>query len=496
MQREYLILSFRTIGILVGVLILFNSCKEEEIPFYNLYLDVNIEEAGTAEGAGEFTMGTEVSLKANPAEGYEFVWWSEGDSVLSEQSEFLFVMPGNDLVFTANFQKTEYQLTVNIVPEDGGTVEGVGEYFQGDPVTLVATSNSYYNFLYWTDFDGEVLTEDAEYSFVMPLGDKVINAIFERPKFNVSIYASPEVWGSVEGAGYHYWGDEVSINANAIDNVSFKHWTDKDNQVVSTQETYQFIMPEDSVSFTAWFELNDGFVADIDYNIYPIVTIGSQQWLGKNLMVSRYNDGTPLPSELMGEQWQSTTEGALKLYSHQNISGLNSDEEVLQAYGYHYNWYAAIDPAGLCPAGWSVPTIEQWQELINHLIDDHDMVNEESDGEEIGVGNALKSCRQTVSPLGAPCQTSAHPRWETFTDDFPDISMQVGLDIFGFAALPAGVINFSGNGQDIGESVGFWSTTPQDHQKAYFFSTVYVWNNMSQISNSKYMGLSVRCIKD
>ncbi len=61
-------------------------------------------------------------------------------------------------------QLNTYTITATANPAEGGSVTGAGTYEEGAQVTLIATANSGYNFVNWTDATGEVSTE-ATYNF-------------------------------------------------------------------------------------------------------------------------------------------------------------------------------------------------------------------------------------------------------------------------------------------------------------------------------------------
>lgn len=42
-------------------------------------------------------------------------------------------------------------------------------------------------------------------------------------------------------------------------------------------------------------------------------------------------------------------------------------DSILDTFGRLYNWFAVVDERGLCPEGWHVSTIENWQHLIDDL---------------------------------------------------------------------------------------------------------------------------------
>jgi uncharacterized protein (TIGR02145 family) len=102
-----------------------------------------------------------------------------------------------------------------------------------------------------------------------------------------------------------------------------------------------------------------GGVKDIDGNIYTSVIIGSQEWTVENLTVTRYKNSDPIGNITDNDAWSNATTGGWCYY-------LN-DVQYNPAYGKLYNWFAAIDPRGLAPTDWHIPTEAEWQTLVNYL---------------------------------------------------------------------------------------------------------------------------------
>lgn len=107
------------------------------------------------------------SVEATPETGYDFASWSFtgggtdpilGDAT-SSSTTFRMGTPGTDAVLTATFVKETYTITAGVTPEGAGTVTGAGSYEYGTDVTLTATANSGYEFVYWT-LNGEMYSED------------------------------------------------------------------------------------------------------------------------------------------------------------------------------------------------------------------------------------------------------------------------------------------------------------------------------------------------
>ena len=139
----------------------------------------NPEEAGTVTGAGAYDANETVTLTATANEGYEFVNWTEGNNVVSEDAEYSFkVTKDRDLV--ANFEKivVNYNVTATVNPEEAGTIAGAGTYTENETVTLTATANEGYEFVSWTE-NGDVVSENAEYSFTIT-SDRNLVANFEK----------------------------------------------------------------------------------------------------------------------------------------------------------------------------------------------------------------------------------------------------------------------------------------------------------------------------
>ncbi|MCY1718887.1 hypothetical protein OU798_00945 [Prolixibacteraceae bacterium Z1-6] len=196
-------------------------------------------------------------------------------------------------------------------------------------------------------------------------------------------------------------------------------------------------------------------VFDPDGNPYSSVTIGTQTWLVENLRTTKYANGDNIPNIIDNSDWQNATSGAWCY--NENVTDL----EV--PYGKLYNWFAVTDSRNVCPAGWHVPTDEEWQILITFL------------GGSDMAGNKLKETG------------TAH--WAT-NNDFATNSS-------GFTALPGGAQSaFPGFSYPVNSLGMFWTVTPLDGENAYGY---YLFDSYQSIHKQEYIkqtGLSVRCIKD
>lgn len=248
----------------------------------------------------------------------------------------------------------------------------------------------------------------------------------------------------------------------------------------------------EQVEFTT---LKDGEVVDIDGNVYATVIIGNQEWMAENLRVTNFNNGDPITHIAGGEAWADNTDAdnpipAYTVYNfeHSAAEGLESEQEVIDAYGLHYNWYA-VETGNLCPAGWAVPDTTEWNQLFDYLIATED------DLTEMNVAMAVKSCRQIDSPLGGDCDTEEHPRWRADEDHYGDDRTGLGFISSGY------ILSGSGNSGWMAAR-GYWWTsvgnTDEDGNPihtAIFRRLNHSDNEVTKASFNKNVGQPIRCIK-
>lgn len=200
-----------------------------------------------------------------------------------------------------------------------------------------------------------------------------------------------------------------------------------------------------------------GTMTDIEGNIYQTVTIGTQTWMAENLRVTKYRNGDPLTNVTSESGWGTIDYGAWCSY--------NNDANNVATYGRLYNWYAVAEVRNLAPAGWHIPTHEEWTTLVSYL-----------GGENVAGGKMKEEGTiHWVSPNTGATNES------------------------GFTALPAGVRVVGGAFYELTSSAFFWSVStsnvnPEDiHiRRVDTFGTFCDGNSFG----SKNHGYSVRCIKD
>jgi uncharacterized protein (TIGR02145 family) len=199
------------------------------------------------------------------------------------------------------------------------------------------------------------------------------------------------------------------------------------------------------------------------------VTICSQTWMQKNLDVSTYRNGDPIPQVNNLKEWESLTTGAWCYYNFDAGNG--------KIYGKLYNWYAVNDPRGLAPVGWHVPTSDDLHALI-------DCLGGQPDGPQDGwiiVAGKLKATGTKEANTGL---------WFAPNTGATNSSK--------FTALPGGSLYFGENSfgfYNMGTSASWWTADGFDVY-GDLFSVNYSEDRLYYFYYDRYEGHAVRCIKD
>jgi uncharacterized protein (TIGR02145 family) len=197
---------------------------------------------------------------------------------------------------------------------------------------------------------------------------------------------------------------------------------------------------------------------DADNYNYPVVEIGTQVWMSENLKTSKYRNGnliaTTNPSTL-----DVSGESSPK-YQWANAG----NESNVALYGRLYTWYAVTDVRNVCPAGWHVPSAEEFTALTNYL----------------------------GSAAGSKLKEAGTVHWR---------SPNTGTNESGFTALPAGRRDTGGGFLDLLHGLANWWSTDEygPLYPDYGSACLRVDYDLSYVLREGYhktLGCSVRCVKD
>jgi len=229
------------------------------------------------------------------------------------------------------------------------------------------------------------------------------------------------------------------------------------------------------VSFTTLWDNSP--VTDYDGNTYGTRQIGNQIWMGENLQVTHYADGTSI-SLVTGTTAWSNLGSTGKGYCWYN----NNESSYSNPYGALYTWAAATNgsssssnPSGLqgvCPSGWHLPSDDEWKEMEKYLGMSQIQV-EGIDFRGTDEGGKLK---------------------ETQTEHWS--SPNTGAtNSTGFTGLPGGG-RYENSFNDLGATGYHWTATSFDTNRAWYRGLGYSSALVHRFYYQKNDGFSVRCVKD
>ena len=271
---------------------------------------------------------------------YRFVHWVSNDGAVSADNPLSVTNITQDREFTAVFERTSYQVTLQTSPVQGGSAlleeengkqhsEGVIRIEAGKNVVLRATPAAEYEFYRWEGSDGTVYTE-REVTISQLRGDVTYKAVFVPGEITLTFYIRPEFGGNPigsleDGNGTSIVsGTQITLSAKSSYTVTAK----------GNGQNYKFAYWEDGsgTRYTgAQLQLN-GIIADETYTAvfakpeYTITTIASPMEGGTVTGGGEFPLGgaTTLEAQPAAgfefERWESS-DGSI---SYQNIVGLNN----------------------------------------------------------------------------------------------------------------------------------------------------------------------------
>jgi uncharacterized protein (TIGR02145 family) len=211
-----------------------------------------------------------------------------------------------------------------------------------------------------------------------------------------------------------------------------------------------------------------GTVTDAEGNIYNTVKIGNQWWMSENLKTKKYTDRSSIQNITDSSGWVNNTTGAYCIYENGNTQS--------PAPGLLYNWFALNNDAGLAPAGWHIPTDNEWQQL------------EQATGMS-GAEASLNGWRG--SKEGEKLKVASPSGWTIFENVW-------GNNEMGFTALAGGCrLPNATFGQPGLYATGFWWTFSESSpEEALYRYLDYKNSDIFRSHDSKRYGFSVRCVKN
>ncbi len=229
--------------------------------------------------------------------------------------------------------------------------------------------------------------------------------------------------------------------------------------------TIHFSACNEKVTDPATFETDS--ISDIDGNVYKTVKIGDQWWMAENLIVQRYRNGDSI--------YFVSKSRPDSVWSNLKTGGYCYFEE---RYGFLYNFYSISDARGIAPAGWHIPSDDEWKELERTLgmsSDDNNKVYWRGTDQ----GNTLKKSGG----------------FTMYWIPSPDILNISATNESGFSAVGGSCRVFNGLWGDVTHTA-FWWTSTLNGNEAWYRSLDYNKSNVFRYYGPENYGFSIRCVKD
>jgi uncharacterized protein (TIGR02145 family) len=200
---------------------------------------------------------------------------------------------------------------------------------------------------------------------------------------------------------------------------------------------------------------NHYIIDERDYNVYSIVQIGEQRWLGENLRYKgvRHYENPDNPNLFYGCLYDWAAMMDIDEKYNTELWGVEID-------GHHQ---------GIAPKGWHIPSDKEWEVLGETA----NIINE---GRKTGEDKILKSTTGWFT--GEAQGTIAH-----------------GVNSEGFRAYPVGSYGY-GSFDSMNSYAFFWSSLDYNDDEAFFSYIKDERNQMKYNATEKVFSGSCRCIQD
>lgn len=262
---------------------------------------------------------------------------------------------------------------------------------------------------------------------------------------------------------------ESKYAVSSIDSLSFSNTLDSLILRNNGTELTKFpISNIDSISFMPF--LPTGTFIDIDGNRYTTVKIGTQTWMVENLKTTRYRNGDTIPEVQGNTAWINQTTGAYSNYANDPNNG--------NTFGRLYNWYAVNDSRNLAPAGWHIPSVQEWAILENFLIGNGYNYDGTISSNKIAKALAAKTGWKESSEIGSP------GKYMTLNNSS------------GFNGLSGGM-RYGNNGvfSNMTDGAYWWTRNSNTNVEAHYRAMFYRYSFFMNYTTLQSYGYAIRCIK-
>ena len=211
---------------------------------------------------------------------------------------------------------------------------------------------------------------------------------------------------------------------------------------------------------------NDCTVMDNEGNIYDVVRMGVAElgysyWMAENLRVRHFNSGTEITLPYNDNFWDNDG-----YYAYQ-YAVYNDNDNYASDYGYLYTSDVMESSQGVCPEGYHIPSINEWNDLF--------IIYEEESSEL--VGKFIDVNEITDNP--------SSQQLSTYTNE-SGLNIRLG-----------GRKDYYASYNGMGSTGYYWTSSERNYCAGCIGREVYVKFSASQIVDDTdgTGGISIRCMR-
>ena len=243
---------------------------------YTIIVQPNDVARGFVTGSDTVHYGDTVILSATANYGYHFAQWNDGNTDNPRS-----VTVTQSAVFTAQFDKNNYTLSVETADSVMGGVNGSNTAEYLDTMTFSATPNYGYHFSVWNDGDTNnprtiTLTQDTAFT-----------ALFERNDYIITVLSADTSRGTALGSDTLPYLDSITLSATANYGYHFTRWQDYNTENPRT------VVVTQTMTYTAYFAFNQySITLSVDSAIHGTVSgAGTYNYLTNRTISATANYG-------------------------------------------------------------------------------------------------------------------------------------------------------------------------------------------------------------
>ena len=178
-----------------------------------------------APATGEYDYLSTATLTATANYGYHFVKWVDAANVELGTAETIDITVAGDSNIFAMFDYEPMDIVVNVNDPLFGTAATTvaAPYFFSQTITVEATAAEHYHFVNWTNANGEDVSNDNPYTFILTEPVE-LTANFAIDTHTVTLVYNENAVEEIHGDGEYTYGSDVEVGLTPAYGFTFTGW--------------------------------------------------------------------------------------------------------------------------------------------------------------------------------------------------------------------------------------------------------------------------------